>query len=91
MVYVTYAEYLTTTTWKLRSLQAKDRAGWRCENCGSDGPLETHHWTYERVGREREDDLIVLCEDCHEREHAPIGLPQLMLPFDRVGADETIH
>jgi hypothetical protein len=28
--------------------------------------LEVHHLTYERVGRERDDDLIALCYYCHE-------------------------
>jgi len=31
--------------------------------------LEVHHLTYERLGRERPDDLLVLCERCHSLEH----------------------
>lgn len=31
--------------------------------------LEVHHLTYERLGRERPDDLLVLCERCHSVEH----------------------
>jgi len=92
MVTITYAEYLTTDTWRLRSLEAKERAGWRCEHCRSEGPLQTHHWTYERVGRERPDDLIVLCEDCHATVHHHSGWPQLCLPFDRPATDhQRVH
>lgn len=29
--------------------------------------FELHHKTYERLGRERDDDLEVLCKPCHER------------------------
>ncbi len=32
-------------------------------------PLEVHHLTYERLGHERPDDLLVLCERCHSVEH----------------------
>jgi hypothetical protein len=31
--------------------------------------LEVHHRTYERLGRERPEDLLVLCEKCHAVEH----------------------
>ncbi len=40
-----------------------------CQKCGSgSGRREVHHKTYERVGNERLDDLIVLCPECHEFE-----------------------
>jgi len=82
MVFVSYAEYLTTASWQVRSWQAKDRAGWRCEGCHrSDRPLETHHLTYARVGREREDDLVVLCDECHDLAHHHPDSLQLPLPF----------
>jgi hypothetical protein len=31
--------------------------------------LDVHHLTYERLGHENPDDLIVLCSDCHCRVH----------------------
>jgi hypothetical protein len=31
--------------------------------------LDVHHLTYERLGRESPDDLLVLCRDCHELIH----------------------
>lgn len=34
--------------------------------------LEVHHLTYERLGAEVDDDLLVLCGWCHSRLH---GLP----------------
>lgn len=90
MVRVTYAEYLTTQTWKYRALRAKERAGWHCELCRGDGPLEVHHWTYARVGQERDEDLIVLCEDCHAYEHRD-ERDQLCLPFEPRRPDERVH
>lgn len=35
--------------------------------------LEVHHLTYERLGREADDDLIVLCPSCHREQH---GIPE---------------
>lgn len=34
--------------------------------------LEVHHLTYERLGQELDDDLIVLCDRCHCEQH---GIP----------------
>jgi 5-methylcytosine-specific restriction endonuclease McrA len=45
------------------------RAGHKCEKCGAEFPLQVHHKTYARLGKEGPDDLIVLCESCHEEEH----------------------
>jgi len=89
MVFVTYVEYLSTTGWRVRSHQAMERANWRCEmDATHDGPLQVHHLTYARVGRERDDDLIVLCDECHARHHGLVdeGVDQLPLPFH-----ETVH
>lgn len=38
----------------------------------SGATLNVHHLTYDRLGHEREDDLIVLCRECHLREHGRI-------------------
>jgi hypothetical protein len=43
-------------------------AGYRCERCEGKRDLEVHHRTYERLGREWDQDLEVLCCRCHERE-----------------------
>ncbi len=37
--------------------------------------LEVHHLTYERLGHEADDDLIVLCPACHREQHG-IAEPQ---------------
>ena len=56
--------------WRNKALILKARAGWQCQECGrasSEMTLDVHHLTYERLGHERADDLIVLCRSCHER------------------------
>ena len=63
-----YEAYITSFDWWLKSKEALERAGYRCERCGAGKPLEVHHLTYERLGEERPEDLLVVCPDCHERE-----------------------
>ncbi|MHB8641403.1 MAG: hypothetical protein ACYDA3_00730 [Gaiellaceae bacterium] len=64
-----YREYLQSPEWRTRAAAAKARFGNRCALCNSDGPLEAHHRTYERIGEELPEDLIPLCADCHGAYH----------------------
>lgn len=65
-----YHEYIASPEWAKRSQEAKDRAGNRCQVCyQADEQLDTHHRTYERLGHERPEDLIVLCRGCHTLFH----------------------
>jgi 5-methylcytosine-specific restriction endonuclease McrA len=69
-----YSLSLNTEYWKEVKLiiRARDR---RCK-CGSILFLEVHHKTYyingeSIIGREKEhlDCLILLCSECHQKEH----------------------
>lgn len=66
---VVYADYIKSRAWKRRAWQAKKLAGFACERCGSRSALTVHHWTYERLGRERDADLSALCWPCHKALH----------------------
>jgi 5-methylcytosine-specific restriction endonuclease McrA len=67
-----YSDYLTTHHWKEVARVTKDRAGHRCQLCNSERNLEAHHRTYERLGREDEGDVTVLCNTCHSKFHDKI-------------------
>jgi hypothetical protein len=76
-----YHAYLKSDEWKVkRDSQIRD-AGGRCQVCNSRYRLNCHHRTYERIGRELPEDLIVLCEVCHGIFHRngrlarPPGVP----------------
>ncbi len=60
-----YHRYLRSRGWLKRRGEAVARAHGHCERCGSNVRLEVHHRTYARVGRERPEDLEVLCRRCH--------------------------
>jgi len=64
-----YDEYLQTSHWHSKRYQALDRAKHRCQLCNSSKRLDVHHRTYENLGHEEPEDLIVLCRKCHEHFH----------------------
>jgi 5-methylcytosine-specific restriction endonuclease McrA len=66
---VDYQQYLKSPRWRKKAATARKRAGYRCQLCNKQKPLEVHHRTYERLGYELPSDLIALCAACHKRHH----------------------
>lgn len=64
-----YVDYLKSKYWRSFRKGAIDRAGKRCQTCNTEGGLDVHHRTYERLGCEDPRDVVVLCRDCHEIFH----------------------
>lgn len=64
-----HTAYLKSEKWKGLRRRAIDRADFKCERCGSAVNLEVHHLTYKRFGHEELDDLVVLCNSCHNQIH----------------------
>lgn len=64
-----YQQYLQTPEWAKRSDEAMKRANHKCQLCTSTHLLQTHHNSYCRVGCELPEDLVILCERCHQRFH----------------------
>ena len=67
-----YSEYLLTEHWQKVSEQARYRARYKCQVCGSTtDKLNVHHNSYIHRGEEDmyPEDLICLCKDCHEKFH----------------------
>ena len=64
-----YRAYLNSPSWRTRRNRALKDAGWQCQRCTSKRSLQVHHLAYERLGAERDQDLQVLCENCHRDEH----------------------
>ena len=93
-----YAEYIESPGWAAKAQSAKQRAGQKCQLCGAkrkDVKLHAHHNTYQRLGREKNTDLLVLCEPCHAKHHDKLPKPdgeQLPLesPNGAVDAIESV-
>ena|SRR4030067_1418798 len=85
-----YVEYLKSEHWKetrrrffersQRVLMMRRKYGRIvCEFCKKFGKFNLHHKTYERLGRERTTDLIILCDDCHLEVHEIAKMEKLGL------------
>lgn len=61
-----YQEYLASREWALLKNQVRDRSGGTCERCGKAPHQSTHHKTYARIGHELIEDLLGVCNPCHE-------------------------
>jgi phage terminase large subunit GpA-like protein len=61
-----YEAVLESDAWHERRRERAARTNGTCERCGAGGILQLHHLTYERLGRERDSDLELLCPTCHE-------------------------
>jgi len=66
--YPSYQEDLASDHWQTVRKAAIKKAGVRCMLCNTDSEqLHVHHRTYERLGDEQPEDVIVLCATHHEQ------------------------
>ena len=72
---IDYHEYIRSDKWfnnpARQATLHRDR--WHCRLCQSIDNIEVHHITYKNVGQEREEDLISLCNECHNHTHKVAG------------------
>jgi len=67
-----YERYLESKHWREDVRPAAlERANRRCQLCNTDKRLHVHHNNYDRLGAELPSDVVVLCNECHWRQHAP--------------------
>jgi 5-methylcytosine-specific restriction endonuclease McrA len=68
-----YKEYLRTRHWQHFKQEALKFYQYKCQLCSAkDTQLDVHHRTYENLGCETFNDVIVLCNDCHGKQHGII-------------------
>ena len=73
--YIDYKEYVASEEWqnsKRRKQCIKD-ADNKCQMCGIGFGLEVHHVHYQNLGKEKPDQLVLLCVLCHEYTHKMAG------------------
>src|SRR5947208_17131207 len=63
-----YGDYLKTPEWLATQRRILERDIYQCQGChGKNILLVVHHYTLERLGSERDDDLVTLCEGCRDQ------------------------
>lgn len=68
-IVTSYKDYLSTDHWKIIKEKVRIKFNNKCNKCGSQYRLETHHKTYKNIGKEPMSDLILLCHNCHYKLH----------------------
>lgn len=80
---MTYREQLLHPNWQRKRLEMLESAGWECANCGTgEVTLHVHHRQYFKGRMAWEygaEELDVLCERCHQAEHANLDLVRHIL------------
>ena len=62
--------YYRSDHWKATARHMRKLAKYTCQDCRrTDIPLDVHHESYKRLWHERQEDLRVLCRDCHDTRH----------------------
>jgi 5-methylcytosine-specific restriction endonuclease McrA len=62
-----YNQYIKGPRWAAKREAWFNAFGKYCRACGTAyGPIQLHHMTYDRLGRERMSDLVALCANCHK-------------------------
>jgi hypothetical protein len=62
-----YTEYMQSKKWAGRKRRLFNKRGYACEMCGAHGPVEVHHKNYDRLGKELDEDLLIVCKECHPK------------------------
>jgi phage terminase large subunit GpA-like protein len=63
-----YLSYIRSDAWFIiaQRIRLRDKV---CQGCGTSKRLDVHHKTYQRFKHERDEDLVLICRQCHERVH----------------------
>jgi 5-methylcytosine-specific restriction endonuclease McrA len=63
-----YSAYLRSRHWRRLRKRVLKRDGHACQRCGTSTDLTVHHRRYD-IGHDRLEDLVTLCESCHDGLH----------------------
>jgi hypothetical protein len=79
--------YLRSDHWIAVRDDALERWS-QCQRCGSPRRLQVHHLSYERLGCEPPEDLLVVCRRCHDQIETARIERRLESRRARIGEDE---
>lgn len=66
-----YNKYIDSEIWKELRMHIAKQRNFTCERCGKVllKGYHIHHLTYERFKHEKDEDLMFLCPECHDKIH----------------------
>jgi len=86
--FMQYSQYLGTSHWKEKRQEVFIKQGKCCRICGSDQNINIHHRRYKHDGKsilykELNQNLLVICRDCHGLWHKLHGFQKIPFPHLR--------
>lgn len=72
-----YKKYLKYEHWRVIRTKFISERGGKCEDCGTTENLHIHHMHYRTIGKEKKEDVEILCANCHEYKHLKEEAQQL--------------
>lgn len=66
--WIRYDLYMLSDKWEKKRQMAISKQK-KCYCCDTKKSLTVHHRSYHNLGRERMDELVVLCWRCHKKVH----------------------
>lgn len=82
-----YKDQLADARWQQKKYEILQRDNFACQKCGATTNLNVHHLSYEKGKLAWEypnENLITLCQDCHEKEHD-------IAPYPKIGKFYTFY
>lgn len=66
-----YEEYISSKEWKEKRKKVASERNFICEMCKKQvgNKFHVHHMTYKNFMNEEDEDLMLLCKECHEKIH----------------------
>ena len=78
--------YIGSGCWKRKRNYIIKKRGCKCQMCGDESKKSSeyhlHHNIYDRLGHEMENDLQLLCNECHSGLHKQFTLTELKRMFE---------
>lgn len=65
-----HAAYMRSVEWKAKRAEYQRHRKWECRMCGTKRGIQLHHLSYANWRNEPLEDLMALCQGCHELVHA---------------------
>ncbi len=87
-----YQAYMCSREWAVLKRAVAERSGGICERCKLHQGENVHHQTYKRKYREKVDDLIHYCRQCHKFIHGHSDVDPIAEEIKRqLGRDRSLH
>lgn len=77
-----YSEYLQSERWRALRARLITERGTLCEVCHKQPHYSLHHNTYARLFNETDEDVTLVCKECHTEIHQNYSIPLIFFIYE---------